>query len=268
MIDDIKTKARRAGVPPSTVEKDYVISIVLREIWRYGIWRNLVFKGGTALRKVYFPDYRFSEDMDFNLIDGEIEDIVEVLEKPSYGEVEFFDPELRERRGKRYHTGRIVGYEIRIPYYFLRRSGEPAKIRMDISVGKYEEMVLEPVERSIFHDYMDSEAFSRVKVLAYSLEEIMAEKIRTIFQRVGRPRDIYDIWYIYRYADMETVLSVIGSKFRAKGAKFIPEKLENSEEIYRYNWKKLRILVGEVPEFQEVWSVVLKICDNLNEVMP
>ncbi|CAN5145726.1 hypothetical protein BH20BAC1_BH20BAC1_03460 [soil metagenome] len=28
-----------------------------------------VFKGGTCLRKCYFPDYRFSEDLDFTLID-------------------------------------------------------------------------------------------------------------------------------------------------------------------------------------------------------
>jgi len=28
---------------------------------------RLFFKGGTALKKCYFPDYRFSEDLDFTL---------------------------------------------------------------------------------------------------------------------------------------------------------------------------------------------------------
>ncbi|MBW6474015.1 MAG: nucleotidyl transferase AbiEii/AbiGii toxin family protein [Anaerolineaceae bacterium] len=30
--------------------------------------KNLVFKGGTCLRKCYFPDYRFSENLDFTAI--------------------------------------------------------------------------------------------------------------------------------------------------------------------------------------------------------
>lgn len=29
---------------------------------------NLIFKGGTCLRKCYFEDYRFSEDLDFTAI--------------------------------------------------------------------------------------------------------------------------------------------------------------------------------------------------------
>ncbi len=33
---------------------------------------NLVFKGGTVLKKVYFRDYRFSEDLDFTLLDNGI----------------------------------------------------------------------------------------------------------------------------------------------------------------------------------------------------
>jgi uncharacterized protein len=31
----------------------------------------LAFKGGTAIKKIYFPDYRYSEDLDFTLL-GEI----------------------------------------------------------------------------------------------------------------------------------------------------------------------------------------------------
>ena len=30
---------------------------------------RLVFKGGTALKRCYFGDYRFSEDLDFTLVD-------------------------------------------------------------------------------------------------------------------------------------------------------------------------------------------------------
>src|ERR1035437_1952417 len=63
---EINAFAGKAGVKDTQIEKDYVISWVL-----YGIPKNtflkenLVFKGGTVLKKVYFTDYRFSEDLDF-----------------------------------------------------------------------------------------------------------------------------------------------------------------------------------------------------------
>jgi hypothetical protein len=34
--------------------------------------KAIVFKGGTVLKKVYFEDYRFSEDLDFTLLNAEI----------------------------------------------------------------------------------------------------------------------------------------------------------------------------------------------------
>jgi len=32
----------------------------------------LAFKGGTVLKKAYFPDYRFSEDLNFTLLNSEL----------------------------------------------------------------------------------------------------------------------------------------------------------------------------------------------------
>ena len=61
------------GVRDQQIEKDYVLSWIL-----YGIAchtqfsRAIVFKGGTVLKKVYFQDYRFSEDLDFTLLNREI----------------------------------------------------------------------------------------------------------------------------------------------------------------------------------------------------
>ncbi len=269
MADEIKSKAGELGIPPDIVEKDYVISTVLREIWISGVWKNLVFKGGTSLKKTYFPNYRFSEDLDFNLLDGDAEGLTGALSglKGYAGEIEFLEPEIRERLGKRYHAGKLVGYEIRIPYRFLRKSGVPAKIRIDLSVGDYEKMVLPPVERKIFHNYSDEGAFSSVRIMTYSLEEIMAEKIRSIFQRTGRPRDIYDIWYLSGHADMDLVLSVIEEKFEAKGVPFSLNRVLDNEGVYRSNWRNMKILVGDVPDFDAVWDAVTEVCEEVKEVI-
>jgi predicted nucleotidyltransferase component of viral defense system len=57
------------------IEKDYVISWILLGLAGSRLKESFAFKGGTALKKVYFPDYRYSEDLDFTLL-GDLEEKV------------------------------------------------------------------------------------------------------------------------------------------------------------------------------------------------
>jgi uncharacterized protein len=83
---EIQSIAGKEGVRDTQIEKNYVISWLT-----YGIANNpflkenLVFKGGTVLKKVYFPDYRFSEDLDFTFTgkDFDIEDHVFAFQEKS-----------------------------------------------------------------------------------------------------------------------------------------------------------------------------------------
>ena len=62
---------QRLGVPWEVLERDYLLSWVLAGIGQVAALRQtLVFKGGTALKKCYFGDYRFSEDLDFSGLEG------------------------------------------------------------------------------------------------------------------------------------------------------------------------------------------------------
>ena len=56
-------------VAQHVVEKDYALSYILAGIAMQPELRDsLIFKGGTALKKMFFGDYRFSEDLDFSVI--------------------------------------------------------------------------------------------------------------------------------------------------------------------------------------------------------
>jgi len=58
-------------MPWEVLERDYLLSWILVGISHVPALRDtLVFKGGTALRKSYFDDYRFSEDLDFSGREG------------------------------------------------------------------------------------------------------------------------------------------------------------------------------------------------------
>ena len=55
-------------IPEAVIERDYCLAWFLTGLASHSLRDVLAFKGGTALRRCYFGDYRFSEDLDFTLI--------------------------------------------------------------------------------------------------------------------------------------------------------------------------------------------------------
>jgi uncharacterized protein len=66
---DIQTIAGKARIRDTQIEKDYILSWLLWGISQSEVLQQiLIFKGGTVLKKAYYRDYRFSEDLDFTLV--------------------------------------------------------------------------------------------------------------------------------------------------------------------------------------------------------
>ena len=67
---EIIENSRKFKVPPVTIDKDWVLGHLLNGIASVKEINELfIFKGGTCLHKCYFETYRFSEDLDFTLLD-------------------------------------------------------------------------------------------------------------------------------------------------------------------------------------------------------
>jgi len=61
----LSNRLARAGgrrIPEAVLERDYCLAWFLIGLSRSSLREHLVFKGGTALKRCYFGDYRFSED--------------------------------------------------------------------------------------------------------------------------------------------------------------------------------------------------------------
>src|SRR5690242_10904285 len=56
-------------IPENVLERDYCIAWFLVGLARTPLRNKLAFKGGTALRRCHYPQYRFSEDLDFTLLE-------------------------------------------------------------------------------------------------------------------------------------------------------------------------------------------------------
>jgi predicted nucleotidyltransferase component of viral defense system len=73
MIPQRKLAALRAEwtLDQDVIEKDYVLGRLLAGIANHdSLNRTWVFKGGTCLRKCYYETFRFSEDLDFTIVDS------------------------------------------------------------------------------------------------------------------------------------------------------------------------------------------------------
>ena len=81
MIPEIefKEKARFFNLPISTIERDYA------QNWLLAYLPKMAFKGGTGIRKAYIDNYRFSDDLDFTLLEkSNIEDLTDRIKKKQY----------------------------------------------------------------------------------------------------------------------------------------------------------------------------------------
>ena len=196
------------GIPWEILERDYILSWVLAGISNTGALRDtLVFKGGTALKKCYFGDYRFSEDLDFSTLGivpmgAAMEDAVRAACNKAVELLDEYAPvEIQcERYVEKFpHPGGQEAFSIRTRLPWHRQL--QARVLIEISI---DEKVIRPVQhRKIIHNY-DETLDAEVNV--YSLEEIVGEKLRAILQHAekleergwsrSRARDYYDLWRI------------------------------------------------------------------------
>jgi predicted nucleotidyltransferase component of viral defense system len=66
--EEIDAKAQELDIHVANVERDYVFGWLLKAFFLNDyLSQQLVFKGGNCMRKAYFPNTRFSGDLDFSV---------------------------------------------------------------------------------------------------------------------------------------------------------------------------------------------------------
>ena len=200
----IDQRVREWGLRHGVVEKDYVLGWLLWGIGRHPVLgQSWIFKGGTCLKKCYIETYRFSEDLDFTIVDGgpiapaEVEPLLnEVLERVAEASgLDFSDrrPVLKVRTSSGSVEGRV---------YYRGPLVAPAVASVKLDLSATELLAREPERRPIAHPYEPDESLpDPADVACYAFEEVFAEKLRAMGER-SRPRDLYDIVNLYRRDDL------------------------------------------------------------------
>ena len=254
--------AREGGrrIPEAVLERDYCLAWFLVGLSRSTLRERLVFKGGTALKRCYFGDYRFSEDLDFTLA-GELS-IATILSglETIYAEVRQASGVIfrfsREDRKKHLNSHTFyLAYEGPLPSTSIK------EVKVDITIN--ERLVCPVQEQTIvrgYNEYFDLP--ENVSIRAYALDEIAVEKIVALTDRArNEPRDLYDIWYLTSegHVDLSLLSSDIDSKpeFRNRTRDGFGEELTRKEKRYKKLWStRLGLQMANLPPFDEVYRQV------------
>jgi len=271
------------------IEQDYILSWVLEGISSIApLKNNLVFKGGTALKKVYFGNYRFSQDLDFSVLNREnIENDLENLISQACQAAEFRIQELGnnvELKCERYteknpHPEGQQAFIIRARFPWQREF--LTTVYAEVSFGEI--ILLPPHNKKIIHPYGEK---LEGELLVYPLEEILGEKIRALLQFAkklhergwgrSRVRDYYDLWRIFKdyYKDLnlEILPNLVKHKCFHKNVSFneiediFQEKLMANADKEWTAW--LSDVVRELPEKQVVIEELRYILREIFGLIP
>ena len=257
--NEIRETAREHGVPESTIEKDYCIGWILNSLYQSN--NPFALKGGTGIRKLYVCDYRFSEDLDFtlpkNMGKAEIEELIRTSIRTAKQEsgIEFLD-EIKFRQN-------VNGYKVDIYFRILRQTGNPLRIKLDLTKPEQERMILPLRKMPVLHPYSDN---CSAIVLAYSIHEIIAEKIRSIFERT-RPRDLYDLWFFTENFDIKQALEILPEKCEFKAVKTDIRSVFERKDDFSSAWdNSLGHQLKDLPDFNPIFDKVLKQLEIVNSM--
>lgn len=258
---ELKRMAGHSGIHYGVLERDYCLGWMLYGISRERkLYHGMVFKGGTALKKCYIGEFRFSQDLDYtcrkDLPLAELETLIQnaCRNATHMSGVDFKLAEFQKTRS-------IEGEEAFVAKIDYRGPSNPKtmlpRIQMDLTY--YEDIVLEPQDKLILHYYSDR--LRGARAWCYSLEEILGEKLRAVLQqrkRVPRPRDFYDLWWVLKNRECDKAL--VRQAFEAK-CKLKKESFKSVQDFFnkfllaknREAWAaSIGKQVKDVPSFDQV----------------
>ena len=223
MIDraEIEAKATEFAIHTANVQRDYVFGWLLSGIYGGNRLGEILFlKGGNCFRKAYFPNTRFSRDLDFatqtavneNFLLEEFNHVCDVVGSRA-GIV--FDLERNKVEVQQEIDSRRSVYEVKL--YFKDFYGNPEKftISVTLDVTEFDRIYLPPQKRFLIHPYSDASLCS-AEVRCLKLEEMLAEKLKCLLQR-REVSDLYDLGYsIFLNRDLEVNRSEVLSTFLSK----------------------------------------------------
>jgi predicted nucleotidyltransferase component of viral defense system len=256
------------------LEKDYALSYLIAALAKTpGLGNQIVLKGGTALRKLYYLGYRFSEDLDYSTIHlGPLSDCDQAMTMASQlmtdllQQIGPFILQLEPLLLPQPHPGQQAAYTVRVQFPYHRRP----LCRLKVEITTDEPILIPPNNRQVLHEF-DEPLVAMVSV--YDLSEIVAEKLRTLLQ-VRRKliergwgasrvcRDYYDLWSILQQEGSfdGQIPELLAQKCKIRQVTFKDPSDFISQDLIEVAYKQwLQLLIPFVPNAPQAEQVLTEV---------
>ncbi len=201
MIPDDIITAWGANIPwrsRTQIEQDLILHGIIQAMYsNEELSEKLAFRGGTCLNKLYWKvPWRYSEDLDF----------VQIVPQPIGPTIKLLRNVLKEFfSGEPLWENKKRGF--RLFYKYPVQEGPNKVQQVKIEINTREHFAFEGYKKKVIS--LDSAWRSgKANVTTFSLEELLATKLRALYQR-RKGRDLFDLWMSQEEKpDYEKVVSI------------------------------------------------------------
>jgi len=267
----IKKKAAEKNISAQLVMQNYMLERLLERISVSKYQSNLILKGGFLISAIVGLDTRATMDLDTTIkgLDVTHDTIRRIFEEissiPIEDDVKFEVLDTADiREGDDYPGIRVA----------MRANYPPLAVPLTVDVTTGDKITPKEIEYS-FKLLFDDRT---IKIMAYNLETVLAEKLETIVTRGianTRPRDFYDIYILYKLRGHECDRSVLKSALVETASKrksiavmsnykTILNSIAESEQLKGF-WRKYQtdFDYSKDIDFTDVCHLIIQIFDEI-----
>lgn len=249
--DELSKIAEAKHLSLFNAERDYVLEILLFALYANSK-KELVFKGGTALYKLYGLN-RFSEDLDFTLMKHR-QAVTKIFHKVM-GQLSLIGLSGKVKEIREYRQQINIHLECKGPLY---NGSKESLIFIPVNIS-LREKVQYATYKMLFSDYREIPSF---EIYVMGEKEIVAEKVRAILSR-DKARDVYDLWFLLKKGVkldkvlVEKKLNLIGMSWSTKS---LLDAVAAKEKMWEMDLQKL--ILGILPPFRKVQEDMVVFLEN------
>ena len=247
VLAKLKSKAKASGISYQQCLQLFFQEEFLRKLAGSKYAENFILKGGLLIYTLTNFESRATVDVNFLMrgLDNDLarmdEIIADILAVDTGNDFVTFRaaetaPIALQRKYHGISTGSIKN--VRVPFH------------VDISVG---DVIVPKAERRTIRTQLNG--YENPKILTYSLESTIAEKLDAILQRfelTNRMKDFYDIYYLSKAFDFD------GLKLQTA----IQETLQNRGTVYEKDSFERVLALADDADMQIKWRHFLKTLGN------
>jgi hypothetical protein len=267
----IKNIAKNKNISAALVLQNYMLERFLERVSLSRYHDNYIIKGGFLIASMVGLDSRATMDMDATIkgypvneeaIRKMVEDIIAV---PVEDAIHFCLKSVREiREGDEY-----TGYRVALTADYEKMA---VPLKLDITTGD------KITPREIEYSYKLMMEDRSIRVLAYNLSTILAEKLETVVSRGDqntRPRDYYDIYILSKLQaeniDIDSLKAALSATTAKRGSSELMMQYAEimrtvkSSDVMKRQWDNYRKDFDYAAgiEFEETCDAVVAMMDEL-----